>query len=350
MRGFAIVVKRTVPWLIPLAFATGCVSAQQEAAARDQLRRAQSAFEQAQRNPNVQAHAQLQLADAQSSLEAAKRATKVEDIQHFGYLAERRSQIALTQGETKKTELDTQQLGRETNEILLQKRDREAKAARADADARARDLERARMENEARARQIEQARTQQEAQARQIEQAQRELEAQARAADQARSQLGAEARAAEQARLQAASAQTQTAALTRELSELKAKQTDRGVVLTMGDVLFATGKSDVAPGAQRSIDKLVDFLQKNPTRNVLIEGHTDNTGSADLNLRLSQERADAVKELLVAKGISPDRISARGHGLKYPLVSNDTAAGRQQNRRVEVVVLNEGVSPQSVTR
>jgi outer membrane protein OmpA-like peptidoglycan-associated protein len=118
----------------------------------------------------------------------------------------------------------------------------------------------------------------------------------------------------------------------------------------MGDVLFATGKSDVAPGAQRSIDKLVDFLQKNPTRNVLIEGHTDNTGSADLNLRLSQERADAVKELLVAKGISPDRISARGHGLKYPLVSNDTAAGRQQNRRVEVVVLNEGVSPQSVTR
>ena len=173
------------------------------------------------------------------------------------------------------TQSDALQLIQETTQFVLQKREREAKTARAD-------LERARQENEARAQQIEQTRRELEAQSRATEQARQSAEAQAREveqarlqAEQARLQAEAQARAVEQARVQAASAQAQTAALTKELSELKATQTDRGVVLTVGDVLFATGKSDMAPGAQRSMDKLAAFLKKYPTRNVPVEGHTD---------------------------------------------------------------------------
>jgi len=83
---------------------------------------------------------------------------------------------------------------------------------------------------------------------------------------------------------------------------------------------------------------------------VLIEGHTDNTGNADFNVKLSQQRADAVRSLLVARGVAPERIATRGHGPKYPIVENDTPAGRQQNRRVEILVLNEGASADSGTR
>jgi outer membrane protein OmpA-like peptidoglycan-associated protein len=167
------------------------------------------------------------------------------------------------------------------------------------------------------------------------------------AADAKTREVDAKAREAEQARMQMTAAQAQTAH--QKLSELKATQTDRGVVLTVGSALFATGKADVAPGNQQ-IDKLVAFLQNNPKRSVLIEGFTDNTGSDATNVTLSQERADAIKNLLVAKGISPDRVVTRGYGSQYPRVANDTPAGRQQNRRVEIVVLNEGVSPQGATR
>jgi outer membrane protein OmpA-like peptidoglycan-associated protein len=170
------------------------------------------------------------------------------------------------------------------------------------------------------------------------------------AADAKSREVDTKAREAEQARMQMTAAQAQTAALTKELSELKATQTDRGVVLTVGSALFATGKADVAPGIQRDADKLVAFLQNNPKRSVLIEGFTDNTGSDATNIKLSQERADAIKNLLVAKGISPDRVVTQGYGSQYPRVANDTPAGRQQNRRVEIVVLNEGVSAQGATR
>ena len=136
----------------------------------------------------------------------------------------------------------------------------------------------------------------------------------------------------------------------KELSELRAQQTDRGLVLTVGDVLFAVGKAEVAPGGQRSIDQLAQFLKTYPRRRVLIEGHTDNTGNEDFNVKLSQQRADSVRSLLVARGVAPERIATRGHGPKYPIVENATPAGRQQNRRVEVLVLNEGASADSGTR
>jgi outer membrane protein OmpA-like peptidoglycan-associated protein len=358
--------------LLPLAVLLGgCATAEQQQAAQNQLQRAQAAFRQAQADPNVQTYAQLPLIDAQKALEAAQQASGVADMQHLGYVAERKAETATIVGQARKLEEDSQDLSRQAAEIVAQKREREAKIARAEAEARARDLERVRQENEARAQQMERDRMQLEAQARQIEQTRqlaearaREAEARAREVEQARLQAEQKAREVEQARVEAEqkareaeqaraaalAAQAQTAALSRELAELKAQETERGILMTIGDVLFATGRAEVAPGAQRSIDKLADFLRKYPTRNVMIEGHTDSTGSAESNLRLSEQRAEAIKTLLVARGVDADRIATRGYGMQYPLVTNDTAEGRQQNRRVEIVVLNEGVAAQNAGR
>jgi outer membrane protein OmpA-like peptidoglycan-associated protein len=80
------------------------------------------------------------------------------------------------------------------------------------------------------------------------------------------------------------------------------------------------------------------------------EGHTDSVGSEEFNLALSQRRADAVKEVLTAKGVSPERILTKGYGKQFPVASNDTESGRQLNRRVEVLILNEGVDPETMVR
>src|SRR5262245_24370962 len=307
---------------VAVAVVAGCASAEKEQAAKAQLERAQAAYRQAQADPNVQAYAQLRLADAQKAMQAAEQAKDLEDIRQLGYLAEKTAQIASLAGASRKAEQDAQQLSKETSDIVQQKRERELKAARAELEAKSREAEQARVPAEARLR---------------------EAEARAREAEQARMQVEAEAKAR-------ATEQARSAALTKELSDLKAKQTDLGVVLTVGDVLFATGKADVAAGGLRSLDKLAEFLKKNPNRNLLIEGHTDNTGAEDFNVKLSQQRANAVRDQLVARGIAAERITTKGYGPKYPAVDNDSAAGRQQNRRVEVLVLNEGVSAESAAR
>jgi OmpA-OmpF porin, OOP family len=151
--------------------------------------------------------------------------------------------------------------------------------------------------------------------------------------------LDTRSREASRAQQQAQEATTRATQLERELSDLKAKETDRGLVLTLGDVLFEFNRADLKPGGMRNLYQLVDFLKRNPTRNVSIEGHTDNIGSEGYNLELSQRRAEAVRDFLLDNGISPERITARGYGKAYPVASNNTEAGRQQNRRVEVVVL-----------
>ena len=133
-------------------------------------------------------------------------------------------------------------------------------------------------------------------------------------------------------------------------SVLDIPYTERGIVLTMGDVLFEFGKSELSSVAIRNVDKLADFLQQHPARNLLIEGHTDSVGSDEFNRVLSEKRANAVRDQLVAKGIVAERITTMGYGKKYPMAGNDTPAGREQNRRVEVVILNEGVTPETQFR
>ncbi len=135
-----------------------------------------------------------------------------------------------------------------------------------------------------------------------------------------------------------------------QLQELNAKMTDRGLVLTLGDVLFGSNKATLMRGGMRAVEKLADFLAENETRKVLIEGHTDNVGSSSYNLDLSLRRAESVANALITRGIDKSRIVTKGYGEQYPVTSNDSAAGKQQNRRVEIVILNEGDKLEDVLR
>ena len=138
-------------------------------------------------------------------------------------------------------------------------------------------------------------------------------------------------------------AQAKSQELDVALADLKASKTDRGVVITLGDVLFATGSADLKSGSRQTLQKLTAFLQAHPKRAVQIDGYTDNVGSDDYNQQLSERRADSVRDALTGMGIAQGRILTKGLGKSSPVADNDTAGGRQQNRRVEVVVLDEGV-------
>lgn len=154
-------------------------------------------------------------------------------------------------------------------------------------------------------------------------------------ADQAR----LDAEAADQASTRAAALAAQQAAeYQRQIDALEAKPTDRGLVLTLGDVLFATGSADLQGGASNNLNRLVSFLEQYPERNVQIEGHTDNVGSEALNRQLSRQRAESVSNYLTQQGIASHRVSAMGLSMNSPIASNDTASGRQQNRRVEIII------------
>ena len=126
-----------------------------------------------------------------------------------------------------------------------------------------------------------------------------------------------------------------------QIKKLQAMQTERGLVLTLGDVLFDVGQADLKQGGFRVVDRLSVFLSDNPKRRVRIEGHTDSTGSPDFNQSLSERRASAVRDALAQRGISYNQVEVIGYGSRYPVATNATAAGRQQNRRVEVVISDE---------
>lgn len=126
-----------------------------------------------------------------------------------------------------------------------------------------------------------------------------------------------------------------------KLSDLDAKQTDRGSMVTFGDVLFDFDKADLKPSVQNNVRQLADFLRENPTRKVLIEGFTDSVGSAAYNVQLSERRAQSVKRALVKEGVDFDRISTIGFGKEYPITDNSTPASRSMNRRVEVTISHD---------
>jgi len=141
-----------------------------------------------------------------------------------------------------------------------------------------------------------------------------------------------------------ADGQRNAAELQRQIDDLQAKQTDRGLVLTLGDVLFTTGTATLNMGAGAQLSKLAGFLNSHPERTAQIEGYTDSVGSEAYNQSLSQRRADAVKSYLVHQGIDAQRLTTTGNGESSPVGDNATATGRQQNRRVEVLIPNSLVS------
>ena len=137
-----------------------------------------------------------------------------------------------------------------------------------------------------------------------------------------------------------AQAQGEAAELRRQIDGMNAKETDRGLVLTLGDVLFAFDTSTLSAGGSTHLNKLAQFLVKYPERTAQIDGYTDSVGGATYNQDLSQRRAEAVKSFLVAQGIEADRLDASGKGPSEPVADNATSSGRQQNRRVEVIIAN----------
>jgi OOP family OmpA-OmpF porin len=268
-----------------------------------QLEHARTAYAEASAKPAITANAPVAMHDAKLALARAEAAESLEDIEYLSYLAERQVQIAVSTAEQKMAEAEIERLRRERNQILLEQRELETRQAKTQAEVRALEAETARRLAEEKTRQLEIAKEEAEARAREAEKAKRLTE-----------QLEA------------------------EIAALQAKQTDRGIVLTLGDVLFAFNKADLQSGAIRTIEKLVEFLQKYSDRTVLIEGHTDSIGSDEYNLGLSQRRADAVRNALIERGIDRARIDAQGLGKAYPVAGNDTEAGRQRNRRVEIII------------
>ena len=176
------------------------------------------------------------------------------------------------------------------------------------------------------------------------------------AAEAAEAQRKADAEAAEAKRkadAEIAAKEQAMQAAQREKQQLRARlleqfnrvlpttDTPRGLVVNMGDVLFDTGKSDLRSEAREALAKLTGIVLNYPSLKLNIEGHTDSTGSADLNQTLSEKRADAVRDYLIGQGLDARSLSALGFGMNNPVADNSTAEGRQKNRRVEIIVSGE---------
>jgi OmpA-OmpF porin, OOP family len=139
------------------------------------------------------------------------------------------------------------------------------------------------------------------------------------------------------ARREADASQQRVASLETQLADLKVKKTERGLVLTLGDVLFDTNQATLKAGAYGTLDRLAMALREQSARKVLIEGHTDNVGSDETNQGLSERRAQAVQVALTQRGVARDQTTAIGKGENFPVATNDDANGRQANRRVELI-------------
>lgn len=218
--------------------------------------------------------------DAEAAVQAAEQPVTSKDADlgvHRVYIAERRVDIATARATTRYAEDQRAKLGDERDRARLEARTREADSARTDATV---------------------------------------------------------------ARNAADAARNDAEEMRRQIEAMQAEATDRGLVLTLGDVLFATGRSEVKVGSASNLNKLVAFLNKYPERKVQIEGHTDNVGSEDSNQGLSQRRADSVRSYLMQQGIGADRLVAAGKGESQPIADNASDSGRQQNRRVVAIIEN----------
>ena len=161
--------------------------------------------------------------------------------------------------------------------------------------------------------------------------------------------------AAQQAHQAAQQSEADKAAMRTRLSEqlnsiLQTRDSARGLIVSMSDVLFDTGKYSLKPGAREKLAKVAGILLAYPGLNIAVGGYTDNVGGDEMNQRLSEHRADSVRDYLVQQGVATNSLSSKGFGNTLPVASNDNSAGRQQNRRVELLVSGEAIgSPVNAT-
>jgi outer membrane protein OmpA-like peptidoglycan-associated protein len=323
------------------------------------LAQARAEYSNAQANPQVASLAASELRQAGDSLEkanyAASKGERKETVDHLAYVARQQVAVARETAAQRASEAAVASAGAERDRIRLDSRTREAETAQRSAEnsqrrseASQRNAEASERQSEASQRSAEAARRQSEESLRQSEESLRQSEASRLTADASQRQVAAERQAANDAQVNARSAHQQALdaegrarQLEAQLTALEAKKTDRGMVITLGDVLFDTNQAQLKPGGVRDVQKLADFFKQYPQRRLLIEGFTDSTGSAGSNQDLSERRAGSVRTALLDMGINNDRISSRGYGESYPAAGNDTAAGRQMNRRVEVIVSDD---------
>jgi outer membrane protein OmpA-like peptidoglycan-associated protein len=279
---------------VTAALVAACASAPEKPAGSAEVRAKLTAL---QNDAALAAQAPVATKDAEAAVAQAEIIQPDDALAaHRVYIADRKVDTARAQAETKAAEEQRTALAEQGEKARLEARTREADLAKADAMI-------ARVEN-----------------------AEQKV-----AATQARSDADA-------AQVAANASEQQAAELQRQLEILQAKPTDRGLVLTLGDTLFATGKSELKSGATANLDRVSDFLAEYPDRTAAIEGFTDSMGSEDSNQMLSERRADSVKRYLVGRGVQSNRLSSAGRGENAPVADNETPAGRQQNRRVEVVI------------
>jgi len=293
--------------LAVVALLAACGSVPKTTSLLDQSR---SDYAQAQSNPNVLKYAPLELKQAGEALALANTASdgrvSLEKIDNLAYLAKQKIALSQELARQKSAEAEVASSAKERDQVRLDQRTNEANMARMNA---------------------EKATT---------------------AALLAQSDAAAAQRQAQAAELEAAAAQRQTqeaqaraVQLEAQLADLAAKKTERGIVITLGDVLFGTDLARLNSTGIRTAQKLANVLQQNLQRHVLIEGFTDSTGSAAHNQDLSERRASAVRSALQDLGVSRERIVIHGYGESYPIASNDTAATRQLNRRVEIILSDD---------
>jgi outer membrane protein OmpA-like peptidoglycan-associated protein len=308
-----------------------CTTAPKKDLALEQVR---SQLEELKADPGLTGYAPLALGEAERALRQAEAATGDTQRIHLIYMADRRIQIARAIAQREQLEQEVDRLGAERSDLLVRASQLEAERARLEA-------ERARMMSEATAEDAQRAREEaMQAQHREAE-SERTARQAIEEAEQAKALAASSATAAQLARREADLAVEQADTLRRQLENLQLRQTESGVVVTLGDVLFESGQTELREEAMASLVEVVDLLQSEPDKNIRIEGHTDAVGDADTNLEISQKRADSVLKALVSLGVDGGRVTTQGMGEDFPIASNETDEGRAQNRRVDVILLDK---------
>ena len=272
-----------------------------------QLSDARRDYQSAQAAPMAQNYAGAELRQASDALaradEARLRNDSPEAVNHLAYLAKQRVAVAQEVIRQKTAEAAVTSASAERDRMRLAARTGEADAAKMQADA-----------------------------------AKAQADASMRDASAANMQADAARRESADSQARAAALQAQ---LDASMKDMDAKQTNRGMVVTLGDVLFDTNRSELKAGGMRSVEKLSGFLRAYPKRTALVEGFTDSTGSDATNQTLAARRAESVQAALVGMGVTRERIAAKGYGEAFPVASNATTDGRQLNRRVEIVLSDD---------
>ena len=288
------------------------------------LGQARSDYRAAQADAQTQSLAsnELRLAgEALAQAEAAMtRRDDVATVEQLAYLARQRTAVARATASRKGAEAMVAQAGEETTRMRLAARTQEADAATSAAAVATRDAAAATRDAEA---------------------SQRQAGAAQRDAARSQQQAANSQQQASMSQQQADEAQRRTAMLETQLRELNAKQTERGLVITIGDVLFDSGQANLRSGGLQSMQRLSGFLKQYPQRKALIEGYTDSVGGDSMNVALSTRRAEAVMSALTGMGVDRGQLAAQGYGEANPVAGNDNAGGRQANRRVEIVLSDE---------